>query len=132
MDDNELLSDDRELDLDLVGEQILKYYIRLTYSSLLLAIKLDFMKLELILTFANFAGPVNISTKARLISPGVVSPGIVSITSNELYFEVDEDDDEFKKIDAEVSTGFYTSYAISSQCCLLYLHLHCEFQTTDI
>ncbi|XP_035708538.1 neurobeachin isoform X2 [Folsomia candida] len=65
MDDNELLSDDRELDLDLVG-------------------------------------PVNISTKARLISPGVVSPGIVSITSNELYFEVDEDDDEFKKIDAEV------------------------------
>ncbi|CAG7818766.1 unnamed protein product [Allacma fusca] len=68
MDDNELLSDDRELDLDLVG-------------------------------------PVNISTKARLISPGVVAPGIVSITSNELYFEVEEDDPEFAKVDSEALTS---------------------------
>ncbi len=45
---------------------------------------------------------MNISTKARLISPGVVAPGIVSITSNELYFEVDEDDPEFCKVDPEV------------------------------
>lgn len=51
-------------------------------------------------------GPVNISTKARLISPGVVAPGIVSITSNELYFEVDEDDPEFSKIDPEVRIAF--------------------------
>jgi len=49
------------------------------------------------------SGPVNISTKARLISPGVVAPGIVSITSNELYFEVDEDDPEFK-VDSQVRT----------------------------
>lgn len=27
----------------------------------------------------------------------------MSITNNELYFEVDEDDEEFKKIDSEVS-----------------------------
>lgn len=47
-------------------------------------------------------GPVNISTKAKLIAPGLVAPGIVSITSAELYFEVDEDDEEFKKIDCEV------------------------------
>ncbi|XP_075235222.1 A kinase anchor protein rugose [Lycorma delicatula] len=65
MDDNELLADDRELDVDLVG-------------------------------------PVNISTKARLIAPGIVAPGMVSITSSELYFEVDEEDSEFKKIDPEV------------------------------
>ncbi|GLV35236.1 rugose [Carabus blaptoides fortunei] len=65
MDDNELLSDDRDLDVDL-------------------------------------AGPVNISTKAKLIAPGIVAPGMVSITSAELYFEVDEDDPEFKKIDTEV------------------------------
>jgi hypothetical protein len=38
-----------------------------------------------------------------LISAGVVAPGIVSITSAELYFEVDEDDPEFKKLDPEVS-----------------------------
>lgn len=49
------------------------------------------------------SGPVNISTKGRLIAPGIVAPGIISVTSTELYFEVDEDDPEFKKIDSEVS-----------------------------
>ncbi|XP_050442787.1 neurobeachin isoform X2 [Adelges cooleyi] len=65
LDDSELMTDDRELDVDLTG-------------------------------------PVNISTRASLISAGVVAPGIVSITSAELYFEVDEDDPEFKKLDPEV------------------------------
>lgn len=50
------------------------------------------------------SGPVNISTKGKLIAPGIVAPGIISVTSTELYFEVDEDDPEFKKIDSEVST----------------------------
>ncbi|XP_014250382.1 neurobeachin isoform X2 [Cimex lectularius] len=65
LDDGDLLSDDRELDVDLTG-------------------------------------PVNMSTKAKLIAPGIVAPGTVSITSTELYFEVDEDDEEFKKLDTEV------------------------------
>ncbi|RZC37735.1 neurobeachin, partial [Asbolus verrucosus] len=51
----------------------------------------------------DLTGPVNISTKAKLIAPGVVAPGMVSITSTELYFEVDEDEPEFRKIDTEVS-----------------------------
>jgi len=59
----------------------------------------------------EFPGPVNISTKARLISPGVVAPGIVSITSNELYFEVDEEDPEFSKVEAEVRITFLSSIA---------------------
>ncbi|XP_070168010.1 neurobeachin isoform X2 [Polyergus mexicanus] len=50
----------------------------------------------------DLTGPVNISTKGRLIAPGIVAPGIISVTSTELYFEVDEDDPEFKKIDNEV------------------------------
>ncbi|XP_074039370.1 A kinase anchor protein rugose isoform X1 [Leptinotarsa decemlineata] len=50
----------------------------------------------------DLSGPVNISTKAKLIAPGLVAPGMVSITSAELYFEVDEDDEEFKKIDSEI------------------------------
>ncbi|XP_044749150.1 neurobeachin isoform X2 [Coccinella septempunctata] len=50
----------------------------------------------------DLTGPVNISTKAKLIAPGVVAPGIVSITSTELYFEVDEEDENFKKVDSEV------------------------------
>ncbi|KAH0557600.1 hypothetical protein KQX54_008912 [Cotesia glomerata] len=45
--------------------------------------------------------PINISTKGKIIAPGIVAPGIISITSTELYFEVDEDDIEFKKIDSE-------------------------------
>lgn len=32
-----------------------------------------------------------------------MAPGTVSITSTELYFEVDEEDPEYKKLDAEVS-----------------------------
>lgn len=49
---------------------------------------------------------MNISTKGKLIAPGIVAPGIISVTSTELYFEVDEDDPEFKKIDSEVSSFF--------------------------
>ncbi|XP_028036907.1 neurobeachin isoform X7 [Bombyx mandarina] len=52
---------------------------------------------------ADLTGPVNISTKAKLLAPGLVAPGTVSLTSTELYFEVDEDDPEYKKIDPEVS-----------------------------
>ncbi|XP_066153140.1 neurobeachin isoform X2 [Euwallacea fornicatus] len=51
---------------------------------------------------SDLNGPVNISTKAQLIAPGIVAPGMVSVTSAELYFEVDEDDEEFKKVDSEI------------------------------
>ena len=48
---------------------------------------------------------VNVSTRARLIAPGLVVPGTVSITASELYFEVDEDDPEYRKCDPEVSSS---------------------------
>lgn len=63
-------------------------------------------------------GPVNISTRASLISAGVVAPGIVSITSAELYFEVDEDDPEFKKLDPEVSCLILNLYSYLFNVCL--------------
>lgn len=44
-----------------------------------------------------------------MVAPGLVAPGIVSITSAELYFEVDEEDEEFRRIDSEVSYFFKTS-----------------------
>ncbi|XP_052124935.1 neurobeachin isoform X3 [Frankliniella occidentalis] len=50
----------------------------------------------------DLTGPVNISTRAKLVAPGIVAPGTVSITSTELYFEVDEEDPEYKKLDTEV------------------------------
>ena len=68
-----------------------------------------------------YAGPVNISTKARLVSPGVVAPGIVSITSNELYFEVDEDEPEFNKVDPEVSQ--FIPYCFSGLRFALLVHM---------
>ncbi|XP_069954303.1 neurobeachin isoform X3 [Cherax quadricarinatus] len=51
---------------------------------------------------ADVTGMVNMSTRARLVAPGLVVPGTVSITAAELYFEVDEEDPEFRKADPEV------------------------------
>ncbi|XP_065483143.1 neurobeachin isoform X3 [Caloenas nicobarica] len=47
-------------------------------------------------------GPVVLSTPAQLIAPVVVAKGTLSITTTEIYFEVDEDDQAFKKIDPKV------------------------------
>ncbi|XP_068798362.1 lipopolysaccharide-responsive and beige-like anchor protein isoform X6 [Struthio camelus] len=50
----------------------------------------------------NFTGPVNLSAPAQLVAPSVVVKGTLSITSSEVYFEVDEEDPSFKKIDPKI------------------------------
>uniref|UniRef100_A0A8C2GB02 Neurobeachin a n=2 Tax=Cyprinidae TaxID=7953 RepID=A0A8C2GB02_CYPCA len=50
----------------------------------------------------NLAGPVVLSTPAQLVAPVIVARGTLSITTTEIYFEVDEDDPTFKKIDSKV------------------------------
>ncbi|XP_059572221.1 neurobeachin isoform X5 [Alligator mississippiensis] len=50
----------------------------------------------------NLAGPVVLSTPAQLIAPVVVAKGTLSITTTEIYFEVDEEEPAFKKIDPKV------------------------------
>ncbi|KAK8781490.1 hypothetical protein V5799_017170, partial [Amblyomma americanum] len=50
---------------------------------------------------SELAGSVSLSTRCRLIAPGIIAPGMLSITQSELFFEVDEDDIEFKKNDPE-------------------------------
>ncbi|XP_032878791.1 neurobeachin-like isoform X3 [Amblyraja radiata] len=50
----------------------------------------------------NLAGPVVLSTPAQLVAPVIVAKGTLSITTTEIYFEVDEDDHGFKKIDPKV------------------------------
>ncbi|XP_072418071.1 lipopolysaccharide-responsive and beige-like anchor protein isoform X1 [Chiloscyllium punctatum] len=50
----------------------------------------------------NMAGPVNFTTAAQLIAPAVVAKGTLSITSSELYFEVDDDDPSYKKLDPKI------------------------------
>ncbi|XP_036046730.1 lipopolysaccharide-responsive and beige-like anchor protein isoform X3 [Onychomys torridus] len=50
----------------------------------------------------NLAGPVSLSTPAQLVAPSVVVKGTLSVTSSELYFEVDEEDPNFRKIDPKI------------------------------
>lgn len=52
--------------------------------------------------FPALAGPVALSTPAQLVAPSVVVKGTLSVTLSELYFEVDEEDPSFKKIDPKV------------------------------
>lgn len=48
------------------------------------------------------AGPVVLSSPAQLVAPVLVARGTLSITTTEIYFEVDEDDPAFKKVDPKV------------------------------
>lgn len=50
----------------------------------------------------EFAGPVALSTPCKLVWPGCVVNGTLSITKTELYFEMDEEDPKNKKIDPQV------------------------------
>ena len=63
-----------------------------------------YTKLYLIF-FYVIEGPVNISTTAILVSPGIAAKGTMSITASEMYFEVDEESSEYKKIDPQVFTN---------------------------
>lgn len=50
----------------------------------------------------EFSGPVALSTSCKLISMGLAITGIMSITKTDLYFEMDEDDKDNKKLSPEV------------------------------
>uniref|UniRef100_A0A4W5QEE0 Neurobeachin n=1 Tax=Hucho hucho TaxID=62062 RepID=A0A4W5QEE0_9TELE len=76
----------------------------------------------------NLAGPVVLSTPAQLVAPVIVARGTLSITTTEIYFEVDEDDPSFKRLDSTVlaySEGLHGKWmfseirAVFSRRCLL-------------
>uniref|UniRef100_A0AAR2LXN5 LPS-responsive vesicle trafficking, beach and anchor containing n=1 Tax=Pygocentrus nattereri TaxID=42514 RepID=A0AAR2LXN5_PYGNA len=48
------------------------------------------------------AGPVSLSASAQLLAPGVCVRGSLSITSSELYFEVDEEDASYTQADPKI------------------------------
>ncbi|XP_046699240.1 lipopolysaccharide-responsive and beige-like anchor protein isoform X2 [Silurus meridionalis] len=50
----------------------------------------------------SLTGTVSLSTVAELVSPALVMKGTLSITANELYFEVDEDEVNVKIIDPKL------------------------------
>ena len=41
-----------------------------------------------------------------MVSPGIAAKGTMSITASEMYFEVDEESSEYKKIDPQVLTNY--------------------------
>ncbi|XP_062328262.1 neurobeachin isoform X2 [Osmerus eperlanus] len=64
----------------------------------------------------SLAGPVVLSTPAQLVAPVVVARGTLSITTTEIYFEVDEEDPAFKRIDPKVlaySEGLHGKWMFS-------------------
>ncbi|XP_052226575.1 neurobeachin-like isoform X2 [Dreissena polymorpha] len=50
----------------------------------------------------EYSGPVAMSTTCKLIAPGVAINGLMSVTKTDLYYEMDEEDAENKKIDPQV------------------------------
>lgn len=50
----------------------------------------------------EFSGPVALSTACKLVAPGVAINGLMSITKTDMYFEMDEEDEDNKKIDPKV------------------------------
>ncbi len=50
----------------------------------------------------EISGPIHYTTKCKLVCSVCVVSGTLSITTNELYFEVDENDASFKKLDPSV------------------------------
>ncbi|XP_032357931.1 neurobeachin isoform X3 [Etheostoma spectabile] len=50
----------------------------------------------------NLGGPVVLSSPAQLVAPVLVARGTLSITTTEIYFEVDEDDPAFRRAEPEV------------------------------
>ena len=47
-------------------------------------------------------GSITYSIQCKIISPGVTLPGILTITTDSLYFTADEDCDEVKNVDPKV------------------------------
>nr|XP_061811916.1 neurobeachin-like [Nerophis lumbriciformis] len=50
----------------------------------------------------HLAGPVVLSSPAQLLAPGLVARGTLSISTSEIYFEVDEEDPNFKNASPKV------------------------------
>lgn len=73
-----------------------------------------FIFTSLIFRIFFFQGPVAMSTTCKLIAPGVAINGLMSITKTDLYYEMDEEDAENKKIDPEVSVVVMVMVSLSN------------------
>ena len=74
--------------------------------------------------YCDVVGPVALSTQCKLVSPGAVVSGTMSITKAELYFEMDEEDPDNKKLDPKVCVGllyFWNQYCQEKQLTYYYI-----------
>ena len=51
----------------------------------------------------EYNGPIHYTTKCKLVCAVCTVSGTLSITANELYFEVNEDDETYTSLDSSVS-----------------------------
>lgn len=58
----------------------------------------------------ELTGPIHFTTKCKLVCCVCVVSGTLSITSNELYFEVDEADSVYKSLEPNVNYSFISAY----------------------
>ena len=72
-------------------------------------------------TLFHSTGPVAVSTTCKLIAPGVAVNGTMSITKTELYFEMDEEDAENKKMDPKVGTLLGLALRVPHDVCFRFL-----------
>lgn len=54
----------------------------------------------------RFSEKTTYGTSAKLIAPGIVVPGTLSVTNYELFFDADEDDPLYKEQDPKVTPCF--------------------------
>ena len=51
-------------------------------------------------------GSIVFTTECLVVAPGCVIPGTLAITSDSLYFTADEESEELKKIDPQVTFAY--------------------------
>lgn len=86
------------------------------------------------------AGPVVLSSSAQLVAPVLVARGTLSITTSEIYFEVDEEDPAFRGVDPKVrlkksAVGVllrFESNTLVSSCCFPFIHVSFRWAVIDI
>ena len=70
---------------------------------------------------------MNISTSAVLVSPGLAVKGTMSITASEVYFEVDEDNADYKKLEPQVRLNFFVDLIRSTNVLNTEAYSNCTF-----
>lgn len=73
------------------------------------------------------AGPVVVSSSAQLVAPVLVARGTLSVTTSEIYFEVDEEDPAFRRVDPKVRKSNQLRFCSALNHTLLFVTNICSY-----